>query len=113
MATLGMTLTDTLTPVSKANFKKWHGEGALLFYASGNGNLDITLSRLNDCTHDYKSEAKQATIATIDGKQHKVFMFSNGCDGFIIVIDDMQASDYSKQYHAETGKNHLTVYVVA
>lgn len=113
MANLGMTLKDNLSKVTKANFKKWHGEGALLFYASGNGNLDIVLSRLNDYQHDYKAEGKQVFLSSGNGKNHKAFMFSNGCDEFIIVVDDMQGSEYSREYFERTGKQHLTVYVVA
>lgn len=30
MTTLGMNLADTLTTVTKSNFKKWHSEGCLL-----------------------------------------------------------------------------------
>lgn len=112
MAVLGMTLKDTLTPVTKKNFKKWHSEGSLLLLNAGHGNLDIILSRLNNITIEYRAQGKQLITAMIDGKNITAHMFSNGCDEFILLIDDMQGSDYSKGYFKREHKQHITVYVV-
>lgn len=112
MQTLGMNLSDTLTPVTKKNFQKWHSEGCLLLLNAGNGVLDIVLSRLNDTGIHWRDEGKQTTIATINGANNSIYMFSNGCEEFVIVVDDMQGSAYSKDFHKRTGKQHLTIYVV-
>lgn len=110
--TIGMNLADTLLEISKKNFKKWHNDGNLLLLASGNGKLDITLSRLNNIEVDYRALGKQVSIPSVDGKQHKVYMFSNGVEEFILVVDNMQTSEYSKEYFKTNGKQHITVYVV-
>ena len=107
-----MNLADTLTTVTKSNFKKWHNEGCLLLIGAGNGNVDITLSRLNDMSIDWRSLGKQVTRADINGKHNTAYMFSNGCDEFILVIDDMQGSDFSKSFSKDTGLQHITAYVV-
>lgn len=103
MAQLGMTLADTCSPVTKKNFMQWHGEGALLLLDAGIGQLDILLSRLNDISIDRRSQGRQVTTATVDGKHNKIVMFSNGVEEFIIVIGEMES---------DTNRNHLTVYVV-
>lgn len=102
MKTLSMSLHDVLSPVTKANFKKWHNDGNLLLLDAGIGNLDIILSRLNDTSVDYKAQGKQVTTATVDGNHNKVFMFSNGVEEFIIVVSELSNSD----------RRHLTIYVV-
>ena len=107
-----MNLADTLLEISKKNFKKWHNDGNLLLLASGNGKLDITLSRLNNIEVDYRALGKQVSIPSVDGKQHKVYMFSNGVEEFILVVDNMRTSEYSKEYFKTNGKQHITVYVV-
>lgn len=112
MKTLGMTLSDTLTPVTKQNFKNWHKEGALLLLGAGNGVLDVILSRLNDISIDRKAQGRQVAIPSVDGRQYGVYMFSNGVEEFILVIDDMTASDYSREYLKNNGKQHITIYVV-
>jgi hypothetical protein len=111
MTTLGMTLADTLSPVTKVNFKKWHNEGSLALLDAGNGQLDITLSRLNDMSIDWRSLGKQVTRHDTN-KHEKMYMFSNGCDEFILVIDDGQYSEYSKEYRNRTNKQHMTIYIV-
>lgn len=111
MSVLGMNLVNTLSPITKVNFKKWHSEGVLEFIGVGNGVLDVTLSRLNDMSVDWRSLGKQVTRYNIS-KNQKVYMFSNGCDEFILVIDDMQGSDYSKDYFNKENKQHIIVYVV-
>lgn len=113
MTTLGQTLADTLSPVTKANFKKWHNDGNLLLLGTGNGVLEITLSRLNDYNVDWRSQGQQVAIPTIDGKQYHAYMFSNGVEEFILVVDDMTASDYQREYFKNNGKQHITIYVVA
>lgn len=107
-----MTLTDTLTPVTKKNFNKWHSEGSLLFLGAGNGNLNITLSRLNDMTIEYRAQGRPLTTATIGGNNITAHMFSNGCEEFVLIIDDMQGSNGSKEYFKRNNKQHITVYVV-
>lgn len=103
MTQLGMNLTDVCTPVTKANFKKWHSEGALLLLDAGIGQLDILLSRLNDISIDRRSQGRQVTTATVDGSHNQIVMFSNGVEEFVIVISDMTT---------DTERKHLTVYVV-
>jgi hypothetical protein len=113
MQELGTNLTDTLSPVTKANFKKWHNDGNFLLLAGGNGVLEVTLSRLNNMAVDYKSMGRQTAVPTVDGKQFSVYMFSNGVEEFVLVVDNMTASDYSQEYFKTNGKQHITVYVIA
>jgi hypothetical protein len=99
-------------PVKKNTFKKWHKDGNLLLLDAGNGVLDIVLSRLNNIEVDWKSEGRNVSVPSVDGKQYSVFMFSNGCDEFVLVVDNMQGSDYSREYFNRENKQHITIYVV-
>lgn len=110
MATLGMTLQDTLSPVTKVQFNKWHSEGNLKLVGAGHQDTGILLSRLNDINADWRSNAIDVSRADLS-KHDTVHMFSNGCDEFVIILNDMQASEYNRNYYQDTGKQHATVYL--
>lgn len=102
MATLGMTLADSATPITKDKFKRWHSEGSLLLLDAGIGVLDIVLSRLNDTSIDYRPQGRPVTRESVDGVDNRIIMFSNGVETFIIVVGEMES---------DSNRNHLTIYV--
>lgn len=107
-----MNLTNTLTPVTKNNFYKWHEAGDLLLLGAGNSDVDILLGRLNDTEIHWGNLSRQVMAHGNLSKHDSVFMYSNGCDEFILIINDMQASQYNRDYFTDTNRKHVTAYVV-
>ena len=101
-----------LTAITKKNFTKWHAEGALLVLGSGTAKLESLLDKLADHTIDRKAQGGAVTRASIDGKNIKLYITSNGVDEFILAVDDMQSTNYSRNLYKDTGEQSVTVYVM-
>ena len=101
-----------LTTITKKNFTKWHAEGALLLLDAGTAKLESVLDKLDDYTIDRKSQGRPVTRSSVDVKNTKLYMTSNGVEEFILAVDDMQGSDYSRSIYESTGKQFVTVYVM-
>ena len=101
-----------LTTITKKNFTKWHAEGELLLLDAGIGKLESILDKLADYTIDRKAQGRATSRASIDGKNTKLYITSNGVDEFILAVDDMQGSNYSRNLYKDTGEQSVTVYVM-
>ena len=101
-----------LTNITKKNFTKWHAAGALLLLDAGTSKLESVLDQLADYTTDRKAQGRAASRASVDVKNTKIYITSNGVDEFIIAVDDMQGSDYSRSVYENTGRQFVTVYVM-
>ena len=112
MKTLDKLTQMQLTAITKKNFTKWHADGALLLLDAGTAKLESILDKLDDYTIDRRAQGRPVTRASIDGKNTKLYITSNGADEFILAVDDMQGSDYSHSIYESTGNQFVTVYVM-
>ena len=101
-----------LTTITKKNFTKWHNGGGLLLLDAGTAKIDTLIDKLADHTIDRKAQGRPTTRASVDGQNTKLYITSNGVEAFILAVDDMQGSDYSRRLYENTGKQSITVYVV-
>lgn len=102
-----------LSPIKKVNFKRWHSEGEFRLVWSGNQSLPAVVKAISDYEHDWINYSQPTSKGPDMHKHEKAYMFSNGVQEFVLVINDMQASEYSKQTLEETGKHHVIIYLVA
>lgn len=105
-------MNNLLSPVPKTHFKKWYKEHAFKLLQAGNGNLEQVIDTLSDYETDWHKDLRPLTRADIDGKNLSIWMMSNGVDEFLLVLDDMQGSRYSRDYYRDTGKQQIIIYVL-
>lgn len=101
-----------LTTIAKKDFTKWHADGAMLLLDAGMAKLESVLDKLADHTIDRKAQGRPLSRASVDGKNIKLYITSNGVDEFILAVDDMQGSEYSRRIYENTGNQSVTVYVI-
>lgn len=101
-----------LSPIKKTSFLRWHSEGEFKLLTAGNYYLPSVLEALSDFNFDWSKEATSTSRPPSMHKHEKAYMFTNLVQEFVLVINDMQASDYSRQMLEDTGKQHIIIYLV-
>ena len=102
-----------LVPVKKVDFKRWHADGEFRLLTAGYYNLQNVVMALLDYKFDWLSRTSMTNHGPDMHKHEKAYMLSNGVQEFVLVVNDMQATEYSSDYFKDTGKHHFIVYLVA
>ena len=102
-----------LSPIKKVDFKRWHSEGEFRLIGAGHYKIPIVVEALSDYGHPWLDRSSSTSRGPDMHKHEKAYMFSNGVQEFVLVVNDMQASEYSKQVFEETGNQHVILYLVA
>lgn len=102
-----------LSPIKKSSFLRWHEEGEFQLVTAGMYSLNGVIAALSDTEHPWLMHSSSTNRAPAMSKHEKAYMFTNLVQEFVLIIDDMQASEYSRNYLRDTGKNHFTIYFVS
>jgi len=100
--------------IEKVDYRRWAIDKNLRVLGRQDYVLADLVTALKDYKQPWRENARQTMSYPMKMDKHiNVYLLDNGIEAFVLLVDDMQGTAYSRNRFEQTGEQQIVVFLVS